>query len=391
MSAEYRVILKPGREKSLLKKHPWIFSGAIFSKPSFTEGEIIPVHSYDGNFLATAYFHSTNSIAGRILSFQNETPDTILPRKIAQALDLRRQLFDPAVTNAYRLINAEGDGLPGLIVDCYADVLVMQVHTCGMEKLKPQVLSYLIDFLQPKCICEKSVSSARRQEGLPDKEGHLWGEITQDVEIVENGLKFQVALQQCQKTGLFLDQREMRQLVRSHSAGKKVLNGFSYTGGFSLFALQGGASHVDSVDMCQKACEDAERNTVLNDFDGNRHQVIRADVFDFLARAPLDYDLVILDPPAFAKKRGDVNAACLGYKSINRQVFEKAPAKTLLLTCSCSYFIDESLFQNIIFQAAAEAGRSVKILGRHRQALDHPVSLYHPEGAYLKSLFLYIH
>ena len=325
-----------------------------------------------------------------MLSFENEIIIPILSRRISEAYILRKDFFDATLTNAYRVINAEGDGLPGLIVDKYADVLVIQINTCGMQLLKPLIIKFLVELLQPKCIYEKSTSSARRQEGLTDVEDHVWGQNIQEVEVLENGMKFLVCIENSQKTGLFLDQREMRQMVFSHSSSKKVLNCFSYTGGFSLFALKGGAAKVDSVDVCAHSCAYAKKNTLLNHFDLDRHEIIKADVFDFLKKSSLDYGLVILDPPAFAKKRTDVNAACLGYKSINRQVMEKIPSHSLLLTCSCSYFIDEKLFQNLMFQAAAEAKRNVKILGRHRQATDHPHSLYHPEGEYLKSLLLYI-
>lgn len=385
-----RIVLKKDREKSLMRKHQWIFSGAILSAPDFMDGDILSVYSHDGNFLAKAYFHRTNSIAGRVLSFENETVQSILSKRISDSYEMRKQFFDPDTINAYRLVNAEGDGLPGLIVDKYADVLVVQINTCGMEKLRPLILETLIKIISPRSIYEKSVSSARRQEGLSDFQGFIWGEEVPEVQILENGLIFSVSIEKGQKTGLFLDQREMRAMIGNHSAKKRVLNCFSYTGGFSLFALKGGALHVDSVDVCPHASSYAQKNTLLNGFDPDRHEIIQADAFDFLKTSSLEYDLVILDPPAFAKKRADVQSACLGYKEINRRVFEKIPPKSLLFTSSCSYFIDEALFQNLIFQAACEAGRTVKILSRHQHAFDHPISLYHPEGDYLKSLFLYI-
>jgi 23S rRNA (cytosine1962-C5)-methyltransferase len=384
------IILKKGREKSLLRKHQWIFSGAIFSMPEFEDGEILPVYDCDGGFLATAYFHRTNSIAGRVLSFEQEGVEKILSQRISEAYEMRKQLFDPSVTNAFRVINAEGDCLPGLIVDKYSDLLVIQINTCGMQRLKPLIIECLVRILRPKAIYEKSISSARRQEGLQDEQGYVWGEEIKEVTVLENGMTFLISIEQGQKTGFFLDQRNMREWIGEHALNKKVLNCFSYTGGFSLYALKGGASRVDSVDICANALAYSEKNTLLNGFELDRHRMIREDVFDFLKHSPMDYGLVILDPPAFAKKRGDVNSACMGYKEINRLALQKIPSKSLLLTSSCSYFIDESLFQNLLFQAACEAGRSVKIISRHRQASDHPISLYHPEGEYLKSLFLYI-
>lgn len=385
-----KVILKPGKEKSLLQRHPWIFSGAIDSLPSIEEGEILPVHSAAGSFLALAYFHPSNSLAGRVLSFQQEAIAQLLLKRIEEAFILRQSLFDFTQTNAYRLINAEGDGLPGLIVDCYGDLLVLQITTWGMERLKPLLIDLLAKVMRPRTIYEKSLSSSRLKEGLEPSEGVRFGEPLSDVTVLENGVKFCVSVEVGQKTGLFLDQREMRKLIASHANGKRVLNCFSYTGGFSLFALQGGATHVDSVDTCPRAARYAEKNTALNNFSSDQHTILQKDVFEFLRSAPLDYDIAILDPPAFAKKKGDLLAACQGYKEINRLALQKLPPRSLLLTCSCSYFVDEKLFGQLLFQSAEEARRNVKILSRHLQAKDHPVSIYHPEGEYLKSLLLYV-
>jgi 23S rRNA (cytosine1962-C5)-methyltransferase len=385
-----KVILKEGKEKSLLRKHPWIFSGAIASIPACEPGEILPVYSSDGQYLAQACFHPDNSLSGRVLSFTHQETKDLLKAKIQEALDLRKKFFDPELTNAFRLINAEGDGLSGLVVDYYNDVLVLQISTCGMERLKAQIVEILISLLSPKAIYEKSCSSTRKQEGLKEQEGFLYGEEIKEVEILENGMKFLVSLTQGQKTGFFLDQREMRKLVSCYSKEKKVLNCFSYSGGFSLFALKGGASFVDSVDSCGKASELARKNTRLNGFSKEQHGIHQKDGFSFLKDSDLDYDLVILDPPAFAKKKSDIAEACKGYKEINRTAMEKMPPKSLLLTCSCSYHIDGDLFQNLLFQAASEAKRNVKILHRHIQAIDHPISLNHPEGEYLKSFTLFI-
>ena len=382
------MVLKKGREKSLLQRHPWIFSGSIALFPEVEAGTILPVYSDCGTFLAKAYFHPTNSIAGRVLTFKEECIESAIKERLKEAILLRKAFFDRAHTDAYRLVNAEGDGIPGLIVDLYGEVLVVQITTSGIERLRPFILEQLISLVKPRAIYEKSLSFARKQEGLPLQKGFIYGEPLSSIEIVENGMKFRLCLENAQKTGLFLDQRERRLEVERVSKNRKVLNCFSYTGGFSLFALRGGASHVDSVDSCSEATQLAEYNVALNGF--SRHTTYCEDAFLFLKRSEIDYDLVILDPPAFAKKRADITAACYGYKAINRLVLEKAKVGTLLLTCSCSYYIDAKLFQSLLFQSAQEANREVKILTPHSQAFDHPVSLFHPEGEYLKSFLLYI-
>lgn len=377
-----RVVLKPGKEKSVLRRHPWIFSGAIDKLPKFSNGDILPIYSSTGALLATGYFHSENSIAGRILSFGAEAAHDAIRRKLQESLTLRQTLLS---TDAYRLVNAEGDGLPGLIVDKYGDVVVLQINTAGMEKLKPLIIETLVSLLHPASIYEKSVSAARRQEGLPDFKGVVYGTLIPEVTICENGISYHVSITDGQKTGFFLDQREMRKKISDLSSGKRVLNCFAYTGGFSAAAIKGGASHVDSVEISEEACALCRRN-----IDSSQHTIIQIDAFDFLRDSSLNYDLVVLDPPAFAKKRNDVDTACQGYKEINRACMKKMPENSLLLTCSCSSYIDDALFQNLISQAAAEANRFVRIVGRHVQAPDHPVSVFHPEGHYLKSLLLHI-
>ncbi len=378
-----RVVLKPGKEKSLLNRHPWIFSGAIATRPSHKPGELFPVFSSSNKLLGHGYFHPDNSIAGRMLNFDAQNPLDSLRAAIDNALELRRQLVPES---GRRLINAEGDGLPGLIVDQYQEVLVLQIHTAGMELLKSAIVEHLIQRVQPKTIYEKSTSAARRQEGLTDIKALIYGIESPEVTITEHGISYIVQPLEGQKTGFFLDQREMRKTVLNLSKDKTVLNCFAYTGGFSLAALKGGASHVTSVEISSEACALAARHA----FDPTKHTITKADVFDFLRTHNLDFDLVILDPPAFAKKRSDIEMASKGYRDINRLAFEKMPPNSILLTSSCSSYIDTNLFQQIIFQAAAEAGRFVRILGRHAQSLDHPVSIYHPEGDYLKSLILFI-
>ncbi|MES2122687.1 MAG: class I SAM-dependent rRNA methyltransferase [Chlamydiota bacterium] len=388
--SDQRVVLKPGREKSLLNKHPWIFSGAVAEWPLFENGEILPVFSASGNFLAQAYFHRENSIAGRVLAFTEAPIRQVIEERLSQAIALRKQRFSSQTTNAYRLVNSEGDFLPGLVIDLYDDVAVLQVNTCGMERLKSLIVELLKTKLTLRGIYEKSHSSARTQDGLSDSIGVLFGDCPKEVIVKENGVSFLSAIQEGQKTGFFLDQREMRQLIMRCSSGKKVLNCFSYTGGFSLFALQGGARHVVSVDCSEEACRLARENTLLNNFDLSAHEVVQADVFEYLKDHALDFDVVILDPPAFAKRRQDVNNACRGYKEINRMAMQKLPPNSLLLSSTCSHFVDDTLFQQVLFQAAIEAKREVEICGHHIQAADHPISLFHPEGKYLKSFLLRI-
>ncbi|MEN9344465.1 MAG: ribosomal large subunit methyltransferase [Chlamydiota bacterium] len=381
------VILKPGREKSVLNRHPWIFSGAITSLPPFSDGEVLSVHASNGTFLAKAFFHSTNSISGRILTFEDEPTETALYKRLDEAIAIRSKMFNPALTNCFRLVNAEGDGLSGLIVDLYDTVGVIQVTTKGMELLKEKIIAYLVNKLPVVAIFEKSESQARIQEGLAPITGLVYGQMPETLICKENGTLFYIDILKGQKTGFFLDQREMRKLVYELKP-KRVLNCFAYSGGFSLFALKAGAQFVESVDVSEKACQLALQNSSLNGFSG--HKVTCCDVFDYLRSSPLDFDLVILDPPAFAKKRSDVNDACRGYKEINRQVLQKIPSGSYLLTSSCSHFVDEQLFRQVVFQAAVEAGRSVKICSSHSQAWDHPISIYHKEGSYLKSLLLLV-
>ncbi len=385
-----KVVLKPGKEKSLLRFHPWIFSGAIAEAPSFSDGDILALYSHEDIFLGTGYFHTKNSIAGRMLSFEKKEIEEVLREKLIAAFALRKSLINMSRTTCFRLVNAEGDGLSGLIIDQYNDIFVIQISTAGMEKLKPLLIKLLVELFIPKGIYEKSTSSSRAQEGLEEYSGILYGEVPREITVMENDIKFLVPLMDGQKTGLFLDQRSMREKIASYSFNKRVLNCFSYTGGFSLFALKGGAKEVVSVDSCKKASSYAEKNTLLNGFDPSIHKVEESDVFTFLKNDPLNFDLIILDPPAFAKKRSDVDNACRGYIDLNQRALKKMPPASLLLTCSCSYFIDTALFQNLISQAAALAKRTVKIVERHTQAIDHPINLFHPEGEYLKSLLLFV-
>ena len=378
--------LKPGKEKPVLNRHHWIFSGAVNHLPPHEPGEILAVESANSHHLGYAYFNRKSSIVGRMVSFDEE-PLIAIEKALLNAINFRKTLFDSS-TNAYRVINGEGDGLPGLIVDRYADHLVIQISTLGIDKLRSFIVKILDRELAPKAILEKSLSPSRNEEGLKPLQQVLKGEVAKKIAVLENGIKFLVDPVDGQKTGFFLDQREMRSLVKEKAHGKRVLNCFSYTGGFTAYALAGGASQADSVDISASAIEEAKTNCSINGFEESGFYA--EDAFEFLRKDKLDYDLIILDPPAFAKRAKDVVAACRGYKEINRTTLQKMPKGSTLITCSCSYFVDEKLFQQVIFQAAAEAKRTVRIIGKHRQAEDHPVNLFHPEGTYLKSLVLYV-
>lgn len=384
------IVLKPGKEKPLLNKHYWIFSGALADGQAFDDGEILAVYSSKDKFLGSGYFNHQAGIIGRMLTFDETPPLEAVRQQLESAIHYRAQLFADSKTTAYRLVNGEGDGLPGLIVDRYADLLVMQIGTLGMEKLKSFIVDELQKRLLPRSIYEKSLLPTRKAEGLKPQAGLLLGEPIEPVEVIENGLKFVIDVAEGQKTGFFCDHREMRSKIGSLSPGKRVLNCFSYSGGFSVYALAGGASHVESVDLSASAIEQAKVNVSINGFALQPHSFHVMDVFEFLRAQNLNYDIVILDPPAFAKKQKDVVAACRGYKDINRVAMQKMPRGSWLLTCSCSHHVAEPLFQKVLFQAAVEAGRKVRIAGRHIMAADHPVSICHPESEYLKSFLLYI-
>ena len=384
------VVLKPGRDKAVKNRHHWIFSGAVRDLPDFDDGAVLAVRSAGGELLGHAYFNRKSAIIGRMVSFGAEHPEAAVRSSLERALALRKAFFDPASTNARRLVNAEGDGLPGLIADLYDDVLVLQIATLGMEKLKPLILEVLQGALRPRAILERSDLPARREEGLEPFGAALFGEPVDRVRILEAGVPFWVGLAAGQKTGFYLDQRESRRLVRETASGRRVLNTFSYTGSFSVSALLGGAVRADSVDSSEEALALAQENFELNGLASDAGLFFTADVFEFLREPALDHDYIILDPPAFAKKRADVVAACRGYKDINRLAFQRIRTPGLVLTFSCSHFVDDTLFQQVVFQAAHEAGRRVRILQKHRQAFDHPVNIYHPETAYLKGFLLYV-
>ncbi len=390
MTNSRAAILKPGKEKAILHHHHWIFSGAIKSLPSFKDGDILPVYSSDGKMLGSAYFNKASGIIGRMIAFDGTPPLEKLSQLLEDAIQIRERWFDRKETTAFRLVNGEGDAIPGLIADLYGDVLVLQSSTKGIDQLKGWIVDWFNRRLRLKTIYEKSLLPSRKEENLKDEEGFLFGEKESHVAFKENGLNFILSLVNSQKTGFFLDHREMRLWIKELSKGKKVLNAFSYTGGFSLYALAGGAQSVDAVDISQDSLNTLKKNLVLNGFSPDSQGTYCADVFEFLREKELPYDLVILDPPAFAKKKKDIIPACRGYKDINRIAMKKMPKNSLLLTCSCSHYVNEELFQKVLYQAAFEAGKQVRIIGRHRLAIDHPINVYHPESEYLKSFLLLI-
>lgn len=385
-----RVILKKGKERAVKFRHPWIFSGAIKEISPCEDGVDLPVYSESGELLGHGYVNRKSDITVRMLSFDDTPCEKAIEENLKEALELREELFKGKETTAYRVINSEGDGIPGLIIDRFNEVVVLQIGTLGIRKLKKTIIDLIIKHMRPKTIVEKSNLPSLKKEGLKSEEGLLYGEWDEELVIKENGLSFKVDIQKGQKTGFFLDHREMRNKISELSKGKTVLNAFCYSGAFSVYALKGGALKVDSVDISKEAILLARENVALNGFSNNENEFIADDVFTFLREKPLDYDIVILDPPAFAKLRKDVDAACRGYKDINRLAFSKAKKGSILLTCSCSYHVNADLFQQVIFQAALEAKRKVRIIGRHELAKDHPISIYHPEGDYLKSLLLYV-
>lgn len=386
------VVLKPSKDKPIRNRHHWIFSGAIESMPKvFENGTFLPVYSFEKEFLGIGYFNIQSKIVGRMVSFEKNDPKETIEDNFLKALSFRQQLFKNKDTNGFRLINAEGDGIPGLVVDVYDRVVVIQSSTLGIDLLIPWLTQLIIKHLNPVTIFEKSTQSVRKQEGLPERQGFLYGKECDEITFLENGITYIIHLKKSQKTGFFLDHREMRQKIRSIAAGKKVLNTFSYTGGFTLAALAGGASQADSVDISQEAIEGVKNNFTLNHFDPSSNRFVCADVFKFIREEDLSiYDIIILDPPAFAKKHKDIIPACRGYKDINRVTMQKMKRGSFLLSSSCSHYIDQQLFQTVVFQAAAEAKREVKIVGFHQLAPDHPINLFHPEGDYLKSLLLYV-
>ena len=389
-----KLYLKPGKEESLKRFHPWVFSGAIArveGEPE--EGEIVDVYTSKKEFIACGHFQ-IGSIAVRVLTFrQEEIGHDFWKRRLEVALDLRRSLnlVDNPENNTYRLVHGEGDNLPGLIIDVYGQTAVMQAHSAGMHVYRMEIADALSEVMGDivKHIYYKSETTLPYKADLGPENGFIKGGSPENVAL-ENGLKFHVDWLKGQKTGFFVDQRENRHLLERYSKGRNVLNMFCYTGGFSFYAMRGGANLVHSVDSSAKAIDLTNQNVELNFPGDERHQAFAEDAFKYLDRMGDQYDLIILDPPAFAKHRDALRNALRGYSKLNAKAFEKIKPGGILFTFSCSQVVDKKDFRNAVFTAAAQSGRSVRILHQLTQPGDHPVNIYHPEGEYLKGLVLYV-
>ena len=389
-----KLYLKPGKEESLKRFHPWVFSGAIAKvEGEPEEGEVVDVYTSKKEFIACGHFQ-IGSIAVRVLTFkQEEINRDFWKRRLEVALDLRRSLglVDNPENNTYRLVHGEGDNLPGLIIDVYGQTAVMQAHSAGMHVYRMDIADALSEVMGDivKHIYYKSETTLPFKADLGPENGFIKGGSPENVAL-ENGLKFHVDWLKGQKTGFFVDQRENRHLLERYSKGRNVLNMFCYTGGFSFYAMRGGANLVHSVDSSAKAIDLTNQNVELN-FPGDpRHEAFAEDAFKYLDRMGDQYDLIILDPPAFAKHRDALRNALRGYSKLNAKAFEKIKPGGILFTFSCSQVVDKKDFRNAVFTAAAQSGRSVRILHQLTQPGDHPVNIYHPEGEYLKGLVLYV-
>jgi 23S rRNA (cytosine1962-C5)-methyltransferase len=383
-----RIILKKGKEKPLLRGHPWVFSGAI----ERVEGDISPgdggeVYSAEGQFLGIGHFNPHSQIILRLLTQKKEELGYhFFKERIFRAAGLRDKWFR-GKTNAYRVINGEGDFLPGLIVDRYGETLVLQCLTAGMERLKGLLIDILVDHFLPHVLYERSDVATRKEEGLSEASGLLYGEEVPDlVEIEEYGAHFRVDVKRGQKTGFYLDQRENRFNLERLSQGKKILDCFCYTGAFSIHAGLGGANEITLIDSSEEALNMAEEHFRLNHLEKVQHQLIRGDAFDVMRSLEPDFDMVILDPPPFAKKKSHLPSASRGYKDLNLWAFRLLKRDSLLFTFSCSHHMSWDLFQKVVFAASVDAGKRIQLLGRMGHPIDHPINLSHPEGEYLKGM-----
>ena len=389
--------LKPKKEESLQRFHPWLFSGAIQRiEGNPAEGDLVEVLDTNRNFLAIGHYQ-IGSIAVRVVSFENiPVDDDFWSNKIKHAYSMRVSLGLVAGerNNTFRLIHGEGDSLPGLIVDVYDDTAVMQAHSVGMHEIRQTLAECIVNNVpQVKNVYYKSETTLPFNAPITPEDGYLIGEETTDLSAIENGLKFHVDWLRGQKTGFFIDQRENRSLLERYSTGKSVLNMFCYTGGFSVYALRGGAKLVHSVDSSAKAIDLTDKNVEANFPNDPRHKSFDEDAFKFLNNLEHNeqkYDLIILDPPAFAKHREAIRNALKGYKRLNAKAFEQIKPGGILFTFSCSQVITKDQFRLAVFSAAAESKRNVRILHQLSQPADHPINIYHPEGEYLKGLVLWV-
>jgi len=380
-----RLRLKPGREKSIHNRHPWIFSGAVADEPfDAPPGEIVDVFDATGDFLGRGAYNTNSQIRVRMFTFRDEEIDVgWFAARLREADHWRRAMLPPD-TDSYRVLHAEGDGVPGLIVDRYGEGLVISLSTAGADQLRDVIAEAAQDVLQPAWMLERSVGGYRREEGLDDRIDMLFGETPpQPLRIRENGLSFLVDVQGGQKTGFFLDQRESRAGVRASAADKTMLNAFGYTGGFAVYALAGGASRAVTVDASGDALALARQNHEINDQHVQPEDLVCRDVFNFLREDETEFDLIVLDPPAFAKSKASVNRAARGYKDINMLAMRRIVPGGMLWTFSCSGHVPLSLHRKILFSAAIDAGRQVQILHTLGHSFDHPINVYHPEGEYL--------
>jgi len=386
--------LKPKKDESLKRYHPWVFSGALAQTPSTPqEGEVVRVLANDGSFLGVGHYQ-IGSIAVRILSFRDQIIDSnFYLTALTRALQLRKELQLLRIdNNSCRLVNGEGDQLPGLIIDIYGSTAVIQAHSVGMHRDMELITNALKEVMNDdnlKHIYYKSEGTLPFKADLGAQDGYLWGGEDNDAIALENGLRFQIDWLKGQKTGFFIDQRENRKLLEQYAAGRSLLNMFCYTGGFSVYGLRGGAAVVDSVDSSSKAVSITDSNVTLNFGEEPRHHSFSEDAFRYLKETPEGkYDLMVLDPPAFAKHRGAVNNALQGYKKLNLAAMAKIAPGGILFTFSCSQAITKEQFRLAVFSAAAISGRKVRILHQLSQPADHPINIYHPEGEYLKGLVL---
>ena len=397
MTTYKQVRLRKGKEESLKRFHPWVFSGAIQSlDDGIEEGDVVRVVTFTGDFIAVGHYQQ-GSIAVRVLSFSDVLiDDEFWTSRLQSALQMRQAIgiADNPDNNTYRLVHGEGDNLPGLIIDVYDHTAVMQAHSIGMHRCRKEVAKALSEVMESRVanIYYKSETTLPFMTA-DDMNGFLIGGSDDNI-ATENGLKFRVDWLKGQKTGFFVDQRENRSLLEHYAKGKRVLNMFCYTGGFSFYAMRGGAELVHSVDSSAKAIELTKQNVELN-FPGDaRHQAFCEDAFKYLESvgqgSALTYNLIILDPPAFAKHRGALHNALKGYTRLNQKAFEKIEKGGILFTFSCSQVVTKDHFRNAVFTAAALAGRKVRILHQLHQPADHPINIYHPEGEYLKGLVLYV-
>ena len=386
--------LNKGKDESLRRFHPWVFSGAVNHIDGQTsEGDLVRVLTHQGEFVAVGHWQ-IGSIAVRVLSFENEPIDhKFWVNKLATAYDVRRTI-GVAGTNentTYRLVHGEGDNLPGLVIDMYGRTAVMQAHSVGMHVCRKDIAKALQEVLGDALenVYYKSETTLPFKADLHQENGFIVGNSLDDI-AVENGLKFHIDWLKGQKTGFFVDQRDNRSLVEQYSKDRNVLNMFCYTGGFSVYAMRGGARLVHSVDSSQKAVDLVNQNIELNFPSDSRHKAFAEDAFKYLEQMTESYDLVILDPPAFAKHRDAVRHAIKGYTKLNARAMEKMPKGSILFTFSCSQAISKDQFRMAVFTAATLANRKVRILHQLHQPADHPINIYHPEGEYLKGLVLYI-